>query len=130
MDPRVPIYRIGAETNPRGMLVALAHIHGIGPQVEKLLENDDLPDVMVKDMSLLLTSQRKLLNLSAQDVHTRCNISRSQVGHYEGGNSKNPGLRTLAALSYGYKLPFVQLLLSALQEVQPRATPRKRRTDE
>lgn len=127
VDDRAITYRIGTETNPTSMLLALARIHGVHDEVEKLLEMKNATPRGAKDeLGPLLRRQRNTLDWRIRDVHERSNISCSQLSFYESGDTKNPGLRTIQALSYGYRLPFIVTLMAALREINPRMSVRKR----
>lgn len=95
------------------MLLALAEQHGIEEQVAALLENK--PPLPKEQLGELLRQTRLSRGELCEEVHQRCNISRSQLGFYELGKyPKRPGLRTLQAISYGYRIPFYRVLLAAL----------------
>lgn len=131
MDDRVITYRVGMESSPTAMLLALADMHGIKAEVSKLVDDapdEDMPDGS-EELGNLLRRHRQAYNLKRKDVQSRSNISRSQLLFYESGQVKNPGLRTVQALAYGYKLPFIRVLLAALTEISPRMNVRKRNRD-
>lgn len=122
-----PIYRIGAELTPRALLLFLAEAHGIHNDVRDLL--DGVPEIEAPRMGLgaLLHEKRKRASLTIEEVHDRSRISRSQLTSYERGQQKNPGLRTLQALSYGYRIPFAYVVMAALWDIRPRAKIKTRR---
>lgn len=132
MDERVITYRIGAETNPTSMLLALAAVHGVEAEVSEAL--DSLPEGAhfgeVEYLGPLLRKHRQARGMTRKEVHARSNISLSQISFYESeGNIKNPGLRTLQALAYGYRIDFVRIMIAALREINPRMSVRKRPRD-
>ena len=47
----------------------------------------------------------------------RSGISRSQIQFYEAGKQKSPGIRTVHALSYGYRLPFAEVVIAVLHDM-------------
>ena len=130
MDERVIPYRVGMETSPTHMMLALAEMHGLRDEVQALV--DGLPEATepdVGELGLLLRRHRNAYGYKIKDVHERSNISRSQLSFYESGQTKNPGLRTIQALAYGYRLPFIRVLMASLSEIHPRMSVRKRIRD-
>lgn len=126
------VFITGEELNPRRMLVTLASYHGIGPEVEMLLaakSDASLNTIHSKGLAYLLTKTRTLNGMTIPQVHARSRVAQSQLNFYENGQQKNPGLRTLCALSYGYRIPFTLLLIAAIQDITPRSKIRKRRKD-
>lgn len=128
-DNLIP-YRVGVETSPTAMLLALAEAHGIREEVAELV-TAKAQRVAYEDDELgpLLSRHRKAYGYTMHDVHERSRISRSQISFYEGANAKNPGLRTVQALAYGYRLPFIRVMMAALNEINPRMNVRKRMRD-
>jgi hypothetical protein len=127
MDDRVITYRVGTEANPDTMLLSLAEWHGLRDEVQAILEDND-GGVFVRHVGLgeLLRRQRETRGYKVREIHARSNISKSQLNFYESGFSKNPGLRTIQALSYGYRLPFIRVLMASLYDINPRMNVRKR----
>lgn len=121
-----PIYIQGEELSPRAMMMSLANLHGVGDELAEALRGK--PEVLPPHQGLghLLISARKASGQSIEEVHHRSRISRSQLSFYERGHHKNPGLRTIQALSYGYRIPFAMVLIAALWDIRPRARVRKR----
>ena len=117
------------ELDPRRMLMTLATYHGIGPEVEVLLDTKGTssPKVHHGGLAELLIRSRTLKKMTISTIHRRSGITRSQLGFYESGGQKNPGLRTLRALSYGYRIPFMLVIMAAIQDITPRAQPKRRR---
>lgn len=113
------------------MLVTLAAYHGLGPEVEILLEKNRVgnPTIHQRGLSYILTKARTMHSMTIPQVHKRSGIAQSQLNFYESGKQKNPGLRTLKALSYGYRIPFMLLVIAAMQDITPRTKIRKRRRD-
>lgn len=129
MDDPGKTYRVGEELSPRALFLSLAEYHGLRPEVASLLrEIGDLrPDRFGKGLAPLLTDARKRHGLTILQVFERSGISRSQLSFYENGHQKNPGLRTIQALSYGYRIPFALVLIATLNDIRPRANIRRRR---
>lgn len=123
-----PTFRYGEELNPLHLLLSLSDYYGIRPSVEKILEEiDDMrPAKKIAGLSSILTAVRLRNGDTLTKVSERSNISRSQLAFYETGRQKNPGVRTMQALSYGYKIPFSLILLSTMQDIYPRANIRSR----
>ena len=117
------------ELDPRRMLMTLATYHGIGPEVEILLDTKGTPSPPMHKGGLagLLVRARTLRKMTVVDIHKRSGIAKSQIGFYESGGQKNPGLRTLRSLSYGYRIPFMLVIMAAIQDITPRAQPKRRR---
>lgn len=111
------------------MLLTLAVYHGIGPEVEVLLDTKGTPSPSIHNIGLaaLLVKARTLKRMTISTIHRRSGITRSQLGFYESGGQKNPGLRTLRSLSYGYRIPFMLVLMAAINDITPRAQPKRRR---
>lgn len=129
-SPDIVTYRVGAETNPTAMLLALAEAHGIQEQVAKALaDTSGKVAHRGEELGPMLRRHRDVYGILIKEVHARSNISRSQLSFYESGMAKNPGLRTLQALAYGYRLPFIRLLMASLNEINPRMSVRNRDRD-
>ena len=125
----VDTYRVGEELHPRTLFLSLAEHYGLRPQVAGLFDDvgDLHPDAPDEPLGTLLLRTREAQNMTLKDVHARCGISRSQLSFYETGIQKNPGIRTIQAIAYGYRLPFALVLVSILNEIYPRKQPRQRR---
>lgn len=98
----------------REMLLALAIFYGIHTDVAEMLKGQ--PSPRFQKLGPMLRQARHAQELTLPEIHERCGVSRSQLSLYETGRSKNPGLRTLQLLAFGYRLPFARILLAALQD--------------
>jgi hypothetical protein len=128
-DKPVPPYVIGEELEAKHLLLSLADMHGIRPEVAQLVKGiGDLRPVnpAARGLGPLLVEARKRSGMTIYQVYGRSGISRSQLAFYENGMQKNPGIRTVQALAYGYRLPFALILLATLMDIRPRAKIRKR----
>lgn len=125
------VYRSGEELTPETLLLSLARMHGLESEVRGLLSDKAVPKLQppVDGLGPLLTRTRMQTGITVEEIHKRSSISRSQISFYERGYQKNPGLRTIQALSYGYRLPFSQVMMAVLWDIRPRAKIRKRNRD-
>ncbi len=94
------------------MFLDLAEAHGFRDEVEALLEGRQGPPP--EDLSLMLRKHRAKTGITRTETHQRSNISRSRLSQIECGHTRHIGLRTLQAIAYGYRLPFIRVLLAAL----------------
>lgn len=103
------------------LFLSLAEMMGIRPEVQRLLHDagDMRPHGINLPLSELLTNARMRKNLSIPQINARTGLSRSQLNFYESGHQKNPGLRTIHALAWGYELPLGLVLLSTLHDMIP-----------
>lgn len=120
-------YIIGEELTPRTFLLSMAAMYGIKEEVQRLLDERPEIEAPINGLGHLLSSVRRESGLSIGEVHARSSISRSQLSFYERGSQKNPGLRTIQALSFGYRTPFALVLMAALWDIRPRAKVRIRK---
>lgn len=121
--------RFGDPLTPQGMLMELARHHGIAPEVEHALSETDYRAIDLGGMSLadLLTKARTMQNRSLPQVQRKSGLSISQLKYYENGFQKNPGVRTLHCLAFGYSLPFVTVLLATIRDTMPKQLTQVRR---
>ena len=98
----------------REMLLALAIFHGVPDEVAEAVKGK--PSPRFQRLDALLRDARVAQGLRLSDIHDRCGLSKSQLSFYENGQAKNPGLRTIRTLAYGYRLPLARVLISALQD--------------
>lgn len=107
--------------HPTSLFLSLARFHGLEAEVSALLYGRPklVPDDTTSFGDMLLQARRRQ-GATIFQVFERSGISRSQLSFYETGQQKNPGLRTIQALSRGYQIPFVVLLIAALRDIQPR----------
>lgn len=99
---------------PREWLLELAFRHGIFDEVVELLR--DRPRIEVPAFADLLREQRFRRKMTLNQVHQRCRLARSNLAEYETRRGcLVPGLRTIQALAYGYKLPFWAVLAAAMK---------------
>lgn len=96
----------------RGVFLELAQMYGLGQEVASLLE--DRPDPPAVGLGPLLQDHRARQFGTIKSVHHRAGVSRSQLSFYENGQQKNPGIRTMQALSYGYRIPFPMVLAACV----------------
>jgi len=93
-----------------------------------LREIGDLrPENYGDGLAPLLTKTRRRSGITIFQVFERSGISRSQLSFYENGQQKNPGLRTIQALSHGYRIPFALVLIATFNDIHPGQKIRKRR---
>jgi len=104
----------GIKMTPRALLLELAAYHGIGEEVAALLQ--DRPDPLPKSLATLLSTTRARTASTILATFQRSGVARSQISFYESGLQKNPGVRTIQALSYGYRLPFAQVLAAIMHD--------------
>lgn len=129
-DREEPPFIRGEELHPTALFLSLARYHGIEPEVEALLDGRPKLDVdALPGLGEMLLTARRRAHLTIIQVFQRSGISRSQLSFYESGRQKNPGLRTIQALSYGYRIPFALLLTAALRDILPRYRPREDEDD-
>lgn len=102
----------------RDMLLGLADQHGLGDEIAKLLKGRRRPRRQV--LSCLLKQRRRELGWNVDKIHERTNLSRSQIAGLETGRHTTPGLRTVQALSYGYRISFAALIVAVLEEQDAR----------
>ena len=95
------------------MLLALAEHHGIGEEVAAAVKGKRGPKR--EKLGPMLKAARLARGDNIKRVHERCNLARSTISDLENDESRAaPGIRTIQALSYGYRVPFIRVLLAAL----------------
>lgn len=100
---------------PRELFLQMAVHYGIGPEVAALLKGRPVP--RQEGLGPTLRNARLSLGGTIHRVFIRSGISRSQLSFYELGGQKNPGVRTIQALSYGYRLPFAKIIMAVLYDM-------------
>lgn len=108
-------------TTIRELFIQLAIMHGIGDEVRALLK--DRPPPPAIGLGPYLTQRRAASGGLLLQIHKRSGISRSQLTLYEHGQQWSPGIRTIQALSYGYRVPFAEVLAAAMTDAGPFVPP-------
>jgi transcriptional regulator with XRE-family HTH domain len=97
------------------MMLALAVSQGIGPEVAELAKRKR--GQRSPSLRVLLSAHRIRTGMLLSDVQKRSNLARSTLNDLEEGHKTSAGIRTLQAISYGYRLPFVRVLMAALKDM-------------
>lgn len=111
---RKPVFN---PASAESLFLDLALLYGIREEVRELLSVAECsidPDIT---MGQRLRQARESQGMTLRQTHARSGISKSQLFFYEEGRQRNPGLRTIQALSYGYRIPFGELLVICLQDI-------------
>ena len=123
-------YIVGEELTARTLFLSLAEYHGLRPEVTELLRSigDLRPEHKVRNgLGPMLKEARRRNSITILQVFERSGISRSQLSFYENGQQKNPGIRTIQALAYGYRLSFASVLIATLSDIRARKATRVRK---
>lgn len=99
------------------LFIQLAIMYGIEDQIAALLHDRPAPEPI--GLGPLLRQARHAAGGTIAGTHKRSGISRSQLSFYELGQQWSPGIRTIQALSYGYRIPFALVLAAALNDAGP-----------
>lgn len=98
------------------MFLMLAHVHGIGPEVAAKLPGAKVPNVPEVGLADLLRRRRAELGWTMHTIRDRSGISNSSLRSYEAGEMTTPGVRTIQALAYSYRLPFIHVVLASMRD--------------
>ena len=104
-----------APITPRQLFLEMAVYYGIGPEVAAMLKGK--PEPAQAGLGPTLRRARHGWGGTISRVFERSGISRSQIQFYEAGKQKSPGIRTVHALSYGYRLPFAEVVIAVLHDM-------------
>lgn len=96
-------------------MLALAVAQGIGPEVADMAKGKR--GQRSPSLRVLLSAHRIRTGMLLADVHERSNLALSTLNALEQGYQTSAGVRTLQALSYGYRIPFVRILMAALKDL-------------
>lgn len=100
---------------PRQLFLQMAVHFGIGREVAALLQDRPAPEQ--PGLGPTLRNGRYAWGGTIHGCFVRSGVSRSQLSFYENGGQKNPGVRTIQALSYGYKVPFAAIIMAVLADM-------------
>lgn len=124
-------FRVGPETHPTQLLVKLGEAHGVRAEVLAALNEKRQPAKPYPGgLPQLLRTQRDRTGLSVNDVHERSGMSKTQINVYETDPLRNPSLKTLLKIAYGYRLPFLDVMLATITDIVPYTSYEKDRPDE
>lgn len=115
VSSRKPVFN---PANAESLFLDLALLYGIREEVRELLSGAECSIDPDMTMGRRLRQARESQGMTLRQTHARSGISKSQLFFYEDGRQKNPGLRTIQALSYGYRIPFAIVLIAALQDIE------------
>lgn len=118
MPSPIPDFDTIPETDiPRQMLLELARLHGIGPDVaEVLAAKEAAGETGLRNMKLSRVLHIARAGRSRKAVAKAGDIAPSIITTTERGLSKNLRLDTLFKLAKGYRVPWVILACAGLRE--------------